>query len=160
MALTFNDQQEAELLSAIGLPEADPGETDAELVLDTIKDLAEQPEGGTDPAKPSAIVAAAKAAGLGEIVDAATLAALRADAAEGRRLSAAAKLTQVEASVDDAIRQGKITPARRDHWVNLIQADPGMAQVLADVPPETAIPLTELGHSTEPQNSATTEWFY
>ncbi|WP_111512236.1 phage protease [Mycobacterium kyogaense] len=158
MALTFNDQQEAELLSTLGLPEADPGQTDAELVLDTVKDLATQSD-GTDPAKPSAIVAAAKAAGLGELVDPATLAALRNDAAEGRRLTAAAQIAKVENDVDTAIGLGKIAPARREHWVNLIQADPGMAQVLADVPPETAVPMTELGHSTEPEASAA-EWFY
>lgn len=162
MALTFNDDQEAELLKTIGLPEANPGETDVQLVLDTIADLAEQ-AGGVDSGKPSAIAAAAKAAGL-EVVDTASLAALRSDAAEGRRMQAAAELAQIETTVDDAINKGKIPTARRAHWVALIQADAGMAEVLAATPNETAVALTELGHSLEPisttGNGADDEWFY
>lgn len=156
MALTFNDDQEAELLKALGLPEAEPGQTDVQLVLDTINDLAEQ-AGGVDPTKPSAVAAAAKAAGL-EVIDTASLAALRGDAAEGRRLTAEAKLAKVEATVDDAINKGKIPIARRDAWVAMIQADPVMERTLADIPNDT-IPMTEVGHSVEAR-ADTDEWLY
>lgn len=44
--------------------------------------------------------------------------------------------------------------------MTLIQADPDMAEVLASVPNETAIPLSELGHSLEPADSAEAGWFY
>jgi hypothetical protein len=68
---------------------------------------------------------------------------------------------KVEASVDDAIAKGKIAPSRRGHWVTLIQADPGMAEVLTSVPNETAVPMTELGHSLETNDADTGgEWFY
>ena len=86
--------------------------------------------------------------------------ALRRDAAEGRKLAAAAALAKVEAAVDDAINNGKITPARRKHWVTLIEADPEMANVLAAVPNETGVPLTEIGHSTEAELAEASRWFY
>ena len=154
MALTLTDDQAAALLDALGLP-ADT--TDAQLV-DTAKDLAAQAE-ALDPAKPSTVAAAAKRNGL-EVIDKDTAQVLRRDAAEGRRIKAAAEFAKVEASVDDAISKGKITPSRRGHWVTLIQADPGMAEVLASVPNETAVPMTELGHSLEPADSAEAGWFY
>lgn len=65
-------------------------------------------------------------------------------------MAAAAAQQRIEASVEDAVRKGKITPARRKHWVTLITADPGMAEVLASVPNETAAPMTEAGHSMNP----------
>lgn len=104
---------------------------------------------GLDADKPSTVAAAAKKAGL-EVIDTATAEALRHDAAEGRKMAAAAAQQRIEASVEDAVRKGKITPARRKHWVTLITADPGMAEVLASVPNETAAPMTEAGHSMNP----------
>jgi hypothetical protein len=85
--------------------------------------------------------------------------------AEGRKLAAAAAHQKIEASVDDAIRKVKITPARRKHWINLIGADPGMADVLASVPNETAVPLTEVGHSVSAENGGndfaeSATWFH
>ena len=90
---------------------------------------------------------AAKRAGL-EVIDNDALTALRAEAAEGRQIKAAAARQKIEASVREAITKGKITPSRRDHWINLISADPGMAEVLASVPNETAVPMTATGWSS------------
>ncbi len=112
MALTLTDEQSTELLDTLGLP-ADT--TDPALVLDTVKDLAAQAE-GVDPAKPSTVAAAAAKAGL-EVLDAATVAALRHDAAQGRQLAAAAAHAKVEASVDDAIAKGKISRPPPCSWV-------------------------------------------
>lgn len=145
MTLTFDDDQAAALLEALGLP-ADT--TDPQLVTDTAVDLAAQ-VADIDPAKPSTVAAAAKKAGL-EVIDTATAESLRRDAADGRKMAAAAAQQRIEASVDDAVRKGKITPARRKHWITLIGADPGMAEVLASVPNETAVPMTEAGHSMNP----------
>ncbi|KUH89799.1 phage protease [Mycobacterium sp. IS-1556] len=159
-AIVFTDEQSAKLLELLGLP-ADTD--DAELVLATVEDIANQ-VAAMDPAKPSTVAAAAKRAGL-EVIDTDTAEALRRDAAEGRKLAAAAAQAKVEAAVDDAINKGKITPGRRKHWVSLIQADPGMADVLAGVPNETAVPMTEVGHSTDPAHDQGDDehervWFY
>jgi len=98
-----------------------------------------------------------------EVIDAATAEALRRDAAEGRRIAAAAAHARVEVAVDDAVNKGKITAARRKHWVTLIEADPDMAKTLADIPNETAVPMTEIGHSVDASADDLAEagrWFY
>jgi hypothetical protein len=158
MALTLNDAQETELLKTLGLPDAQPGETDVELVIAAVTDLADQ---AGDPAKPSTIAASAKRAGL-EVLDNDTAAALRRDAQEGRRVVAAAAKARTEAVVDDAIRKGKIAGSRRKHWITIIEADPESATILASIADETAVPLTEVGHSEDAPANADGggEWFY
>jgi hypothetical protein len=114
------------------------------------------------PEQPSSVAAAAKRHGM-EVMDTETDDALRHDAAEGRKIAAAAARAKTEATVDDAINKGKITAARRKHWVTLIEADPGMADVLAAVPNETAVPLTEVGHGMDGAHDDLAErgaWFY
>ena len=142
--MEFTPEQIAALLTALGLPE---GADDAQLVVDTAIDLAAQVE-ALDPAKPSTIHAAAKRSGM-EVLASADAEALRRDAAEGRRVAAAAAKAKIEASVDDAISKGKITVVRRQHWVSVIEADPGMADVLASYPDEMAVPLSEVGHAAD-----------
>lgn len=157
MEITFNDDQAAALIEALGLP---TDTTDVQLILDTVIDLAAQ-AAGLNPEKPSTVAAAAKRAGL-EVVDTETLTTLRHDAQEGRKIAAAAAQQKIEAAVDDAVSKGKITPARRRHWVALAAADPGMLEVLASVPNETAAPIVELGHSidSETVGAGANEWFY
>jgi hypothetical protein len=46
-----------------------------------------------------------------------------------------------------------------DRRVTLIKARPGMAEVLASVPNETAVPMTEIGHSVDPAADKPA-WFY
>lgn len=161
MALTFDDTQAATLLDMLGLS-ADI--TNIDIVLATINDLVtdEQAEPDGKLSKPSAVAAAAKRAGL-EVVDASTLQLLQRDAAEGRTLKASVERQRIEVAVDDAISKGKITAARRKHWVSLIGADPGMADVLAGVPNETAVPITEIGHGVDTESDysvQTAEWFH
>lgn len=155
MALTFNDDQAANLLDMLGLP---TDTTDIAVALDTVKDAVTS----SAPLQPSAIVAAAQKVGL-EVVDADTMTALRNDAAEGRRVVAEVTRQKIEDTVINAVNRGKITPARADHWRTLIAADPAMAEVLNAVPDETATPLTEIGHGVDcpeggepPRN----DWFY
>lgn len=145
-ALTFTDEQTARLLAALALDEG----ADAETVVLAVEEMAKrEAERDTAAAKPSEIAAAAKRVGM-ELVDADTVAALRHDASEGRKLAAAARQQKIEADIDEAIRLGKIAPSRRQHWVKLAAADEGMLTVLREIPPETAVAFSEIGHSTEP----------
>lgn len=159
MALTleFDDAEAAILLDRIGL-DADTSDVDTikATLLDTLRGaplMADTP--------PSQIAAAAKKHDL-EVMDTQTLAALRHDAAEGRKIAAAAKQQKIEAAVDDAVSKGKITAARKGHWVTLATHDEKMLEVLAAVPNETAVPMTELGHSLEPVDAGADKpaWFY
>lgn len=161
MSLTFDDTQAATVLARLGLPE---DTDDVALVVDTVLDAVADP--AADNAAPSAVVAAAAKQltphGF-DVIDHDTHEALKRDAAEGRRIAAAAAQAKIEATVDDAVSRGKITAARRKHWVSLIQADPGMADVLAAVPDETAVPLSEVGHCADTSRDtadAGTGWFY
>ena len=99
-----------------------------------------------------------------DVVDIDTLAALRADAAEGRQIKAAAARQKIEDTVNAAVSKGKITPGRQKHWVDLITADPAMADILASVPNETAVPLTQIGHGVDNQEGinpgSRADWFY
>ncbi|WP_194786683.1 hypothetical protein [Mycobacteroides abscessus] len=53
------------------------------------------------------------------------------------------------------------TAPRRKHWVTLIEADSAMADVLAAIPNETAVPMTEIGHSADDIATADKPpWFY
>lgn len=158
MALTSDESQAAALLDALGLP---PDTDDPDLIIATVVDLAAQ-AASTEPAKPSEVAAAAKRHGM-EVIDTATAEALRRDAAEGRRIAAAAAKARIESAVDNAINKGKITAARRKHWVTLIEADPAMERTLADIPNETAVPMTEIGHSVDASADDLAEaghWFY
>lgn len=46
------------------------------------------------------------------------------------------------ALVDAAIASGKIAASQRGQWMLLVTGDPGMADVLAARPSETAVPVT------------------
>ena len=159
MALTleFDDAEAAVLLDRLGLPE---DTSDTQLVLDTLKDALRGAPLMMADAAPSQIAAAAKKHALEVGVDTDTLTALRADAGEARALKAAAAQQRIEAAVDDAVSKGKITAARKAHWVTLCTHDAGMLDVLASAPNETAVPMTELGHSLEPELAESANWFY
>ena len=81
--------------------------------------LAEQ-----DPAAPGTVV-----------LDEAQYADLQAAAAEGREARNQQLAAERAALVDSAVDDGRIPPARRDHWINALAADPGMADTLAGLAP-------------------------
>lgn len=81
------------------------------------------------------------------VVDEATLEALRADAASGAEARRQQEREHREALVDSAVRDGRIPPARRDHWVAMLAADAGAAETLASLAKGT-IPTSEAGHDT------------
>lgn len=141
MALSFDDEQATALLSPLGLP---TDTTDAATIVATVVDALTADN--LTNAAPSAIIAAAKKAGL-EVVDSGTLEALRRDATEGRQFKATVERQRIEDVVNTAIKRGAITLSRKDHWTNLIAADPEMATILKNTPDETAVPLNEVGHS-------------
>lgn len=133
------------LTEALGLPEP----ADDETVVSTVEDLVTKPE-----PKPEDIAAAA---GL----DPATLTQLRSDAEQGRVLAAAARKREVTDVVHAAAQAGKITASRIPHWVTMIEADPAMADTLASIPNEFAVPLTAIGHGLEAEREVAeqAEWF-
>ena len=79
------------------------------------------------------------------------LESLKAGAAAGARAEAARLQAEREKFVDDAIASGRILPRSRDNVLaKMTVDDKGMRDAINALPAEAALPLTELGHSTEP----------
>ncbi|UJL29932.1 hypothetical protein HZU38_05375 [Mycolicibacterium vanbaalenii] len=114
--------------------------------------------GGTSTdaeATPEQIAAAAKKHGL-TVLDAEVAQRLTADAAAGREARDRQQAEDDARIVDTAISKGKITPARREHFLASMKADrEGTTTLLEKTLQESAIPLTEMGHSTEPVEDIT-----
>lgn len=88
---------------------------------------------------------AAPAAGT-VVLDEAQYTDLQAAAAEGR----AARQEQLTATraalVDAAVADGRIAPARREHWLNTLEADPGMEAALTGLA-KGLVPLKPAGYT-------------
>lgn len=130
----------ARLLDALALPP----DSDAETVALAVEDAVTTPP-------------VAASAGLIQ-VDPDTLTALRRDAEQGRAIAAAAVQRERTQLVAAAVAQGKITPARREHWLTVLGADPGMADTLASLP-AGLVPLVEIGYSGE-EVAEPAAWFH
>lgn len=78
-------------------------------------------------------------------IDQATLAELQVAASAGREARAQQLREQRVRVVDTAINEGRVTPARRDHWLGQLEADPGMETVLSSLQPVFNV-STSVGH--------------
>ena len=135
------------VLEALALP----ADADVETVVAALEDLVTTP-----PADPKAVAAAAGLTAL----DPAVVEQLKADAEQGRTIAAAAAKREVTEKVAAAVRRGAITPARSQHWIELISADPVMASTLEKLPNELAVPMAEAGHGQGAEELVeTAEWF-
>lgn len=97
----------------------------------TVEDLATTP---TDAAS-----VAAKTGGL--VIDPAVYETLKSEAERGRAVAAAAAPRDREQAVNT---KGAISPARKQHWMTVLEADPTIAKGLASMP--NVILLEEIGH--------------
>lgn len=136
------DDMSAEVIKGlrerIGIP-AEATLNDNELLAALDEALAEQ----ADSAAP--VASAAPAAGT-VVLDEAAYQELQAQAAEGsaarREQLATTRANLVEAAVND----GRIPPARREHWINTLEADPGMEATLAGMA-KGLVPLEAAGYT-------------
>ncbi|MBO0881555.1 MAG: hypothetical protein J2P17_14685 [Mycobacterium sp.] len=117
---------------------------DASADEETVKaKLAELVKPADEP-KPEAVAAAA---GNIVTVEASALDQLKADAAAGRAARDQQIADDDESTVMAAIGQGKIPPARKEHWLKALKADrEGNKQVLASLA-AGLIPVKETGHT-------------
>ena len=81
-----------------------------------------------------------------------TLTELRSDAAAGREARTEQLRAAREHAVDAAINDGRIAPARRDHWLSALTADAGALETLNGLQPGL-VPLQEKGHSDSPETA-------
>ncbi|WP_326564548.1 head maturation protease, ClpP-related [Micromonospora peucetia] len=95
------------------------------------------------------------------VLDEAQHAQLLADARDGREARAQQLREQREATVQAAVRDGRIPPARAEHWMAQLEADPGAAETLAALKPGL-VPVNEIGYTADkPADPAATDdyWF-
>lgn len=105
-----------------------------------------------EPTLEQATSIAAKA-GL-SLVSNEALTALQAQAKAGAEARAQQVRENHARIVDSAVSDGRIPPARRDHWLSQLEADPeGITNVIAALP--AVINMTEIGHSVS--NELTSE---
>ncbi len=145
VALTLTDEQETSVLEALGLEE---GAT-ADDVVTAIEELATAPDEGESES--------AHALGV-TTIDAGILNELKAQAARGAAAAERQESEDRTRLVDAAIRAGKFPTAKREHWLNYLEADPkGGREVLASLA-EGLIPVGEsIGHAQEHESTVSDE---
>jgi ATP-dependent protease ClpP protease subunit len=128
-AAVFNDEQLTTLRQKLGVSD----DADADTVIGALDEaLAERAE--TTTTAPGTVA-----------VDEGSLDQLRRDAAAGREARNAQLEADRVALVRDAVNDGRIPPARRDHWLAQLRADDeGARAALAGLTKGT-IPVDELG---------------
>lgn len=126
--VAFSDEQLTTMRQRLGLA-ADADEADIVAALDA------RPE----PRLPEGVVT----------IEAETLSGLQAAAQLGREAHERQEREDRERTVDAAIGDGRIAPARREHWLNALAADAGAAETLAGLE-RGLIPVTgPIGHSAD-----------
>lgn len=127
----------------LGIKQKDGEVLSEETVLNALDEvLNEQAEDGSQ-AVPVNITAQVAAPGT-VVIDEAQHEQLVADAAAGRAAREQQLADKREAAVMAAINDGRIPPARKDHWVNLLKADPEAEKTLNSLAPGL-VPLAEEG---------------
>ncbi|MER7164505.1 head maturation protease, ClpP-related [Micromonospora sp. NPDC000207] len=82
------------------------------------------------------------------VLDEAQHTQLLADARDGREARAQQLREERERTVQAAVNDGRIPPARQDHWIAQLEADPGAAETLAGLKPGL-VPVAEIGYAGE-----------
>lgn len=117
----------------------------AETELDEDGLLAALDEALTETADPPTPEAQAVPVGT-VVIDASALDELRTQAAAGVRAAQDAARAHREQVVAAAVAAGKIPPARRDHWLGLLELDEGTEAVI-DGMPSNVIPVAPIGYT-------------
>ncbi|MFJ3957706.1 head maturation protease, ClpP-related [Arthrobacter sp. NPDC090010] len=128
------------LRERLGIP-AD-SELSEDQILEAVDEALEEVEEETETSTP----VTAPAEGT-VVVDEDSYRELQAQAREGREARQEQLTTRREAAVDAAVQDGRIAPARREHWLNTIAADPGMEQVLNGLEKGLVVPLEPNGYT-------------
>ncbi len=137
-AVAFTDQQMTTMRQSLGVP----NDADEQTILAAL-DEALQERAGDEPSNTINITNQVPE-GMA-LVDEATLASLRDDAVAGREARDQQQTERRQNLVSTAVREGRIPPARRQHWEAQLAADPGAEAVLASLS-AGLVPMDEIGH--------------
>ncbi|QMU19012.1 phage protease [Gordonia rubripertincta] len=150
----ITNEQLAALRTALGL--ADDVDIDGIIAAaeETAKKANEETT-DTSAGTPDGQQAAASAgAGLPDgvvAIDAGRLATLEQNSARFAEHLENERKASMEQRLNSAISEGRITPAHKETWRKSFDQNPeSAAELLASMAPNSAVPVSELGHSTEP----------
>lgn len=132
-AVAFSDTQLASMREQLGLAE----DADEEAIMAALGERLTAPPDAPAPELPDGVVT----------IDATQLEALQVAARRGDEARARQEADDRMALVTAAIADGRIAPARRDHWLAQLAADPGAKDVLASLAPGLIPVGSPVGHS-------------
>ncbi len=139
--VTMGDILKSGLHNRLGIQTPIDTMTDEQLLAAVDEVLAEQAEQAPTAQAPEGTV----------LIDTEQLEALRADAAAGRQ----ARDEQVRAHraqiVDAAVADGRIAPARREHWLDALNADEEGAMATLESLAKGLIPMESIGSAGAPE---------
>jgi len=134
----------AAVLDRLGLTDVDTSDDAA--ILAAVDGVIEQ---ATAPAAP---VAATVPEGT-TLIDSEVLATLQSDAAAGREARDEQDRSRREGVVSDAIKEGRIAPAARQSWLDMLAKDETATTALIGSLAKNAINVEEVGRSDSPEQS-------
>ncbi|MFC9555569.1 phage protease [Rhodococcus sp. NPDC056960] len=145
--VAFTDEQVGELREALSLPE----DADDQAVFDAVLEKLTAPEPEEKPADEN--VSASKVREYANsngmlLVEASSFKETTQMAERGAQALARLEAKDREDVVSAAIRDGQIAPARKQHWIKQLEADPGAAEVLASLD-KGVVPVQEIGHGVD-----------
>ena len=124
------------LRARLGVTDADATEETILAALD--ESLAEQPQPAVDMQVPEGTV----------LVDKGQWEQVKQDAEAGRQARAEQVTARRDALIADALREGRISPANSEAYRQMLDVDEERAaRVLNTLQPNTAVPVTEIGHA-------------
>lgn len=145
-AVAFTDEQLTTMRQTLSL-EDDADET---AILAAMSERLVAPTDPTPAPLPEGVVT----------IDSTQLEALQVAARRGEQARTRQEQEDREALVAAAISDGRIPPARREHWLSLLSADAGTADVLASLKPGT-VPVGEpIGHSAESDPASSDNYWF
>lgn len=139
------------LAERLGIDADADDETTLKAIDEALAERAEDDPAADEPGLDDIQAAAAKL-GL-TVVNKSQWDAVTQQATAGEQARAQQLADHRDSVVNEAVRLGKIAPAQKANFVALLEKDPaGTEKFLAELPNETAVPMSELGHATAPQD--------
>lgn len=137
--MDLNDKQIAALRTQVGFAE----DADADTIVASVTEaLAEQAESTPTAQVPDGMT----------LIESDVLAELQDGATAGRAARDQLAAQARDAAITAAVKDGKITPARRDHWLKAWSADPeGTKATLDALAPGLIVPTAETGTADDPE---------
>lgn len=146
-AVAFTDEQITAMRNRLGIAE----DADEATILAALDEALDQ---RADPTPQATTPQAAAVPDGMTLVETTVLDELRSGAQQGVEARQRQLAEDRDRAIEAAIRSGRTTPARREHWQSAWNADPdGTRQILASLAPGL-VPVTELGHGDTAENTA------